>query len=238
MTPSAERAMYELYLASLTTGLRRIFPCCRAGILAVADVAWRSQSLSERAMPAARDVRLDFFRGLALWFIFLDHIPGNIASWLTARNYGFSDATEIFVFISGYSAALVYSDAMRKDGLIQSSARIIRRAWQIYVAHIFSFVIYAATIAYTANTTGNPFYIDGFGLTDFFRHPNSMFPQVLLLRFKPVNMDVLPMYIGVLVAFRPTLWVLVRKPGLALAGSVALWRHQQRQRRRDSASAR
>jgi hypothetical protein len=223
ITPSAERAMYELYLASLTTGLRRIFLCCRAGILAVADVAWHSQSLSERAMPAARDIRLDFFRGLALWFIFLDHIPGNIASWLTVRNYGFSDATEIFVFISGYTAALVYSDAMRKDGLIQSGARIIRRAWQIYVGHIFSFAVYAATIAYTANTTGNPFYIDGFGLTDFFRQPDFMFPQVLLLRFKPVNMDVLPMYIGVLVAFPPTLWVLVRKPGLALAGSVALY---------------
>src|SRR6266566_1928460 len=101
-------------------------------------------------MPAGRDIRLDFFRGVALWFIFLDHIPGNIASWLTVRNCRFSDATEIFVFISGYTAALVYSDAMRKEGLIQSSARIIRRACQIYVAHIFSFAIYAATIAHTA----------------------------------------------------------------------------------------
>ena len=48
-----------------------------------------------------RDIRLDFFRGIALLFIFLDHIPDNNVNWLTIRNFGFSDASEIFVFISG-----------------------------------------------------------------------------------------------------------------------------------------
>ena len=60
-----------------------------------------------------RDLRLDLFRGLALWLIFLDHIPSNIVNWITIRNYGFSDAAEIFVFISGYTAAFVYGRAMR-----------------------------------------------------------------------------------------------------------------------------
>ena len=59
-----------------------------------------------------RDLRLDLFRGLALWLIFLDHIPTNIVAWFTIRNYGFSDATEIFIFISGYTAAFVYGRAM------------------------------------------------------------------------------------------------------------------------------
>ena len=65
-----------------------------------------------------RDLRLDLFRGLALWLIFLDHIPSNAVSWITIRNYGFSDATEIFVFISGYTAAFVYGRAMREHGFI------------------------------------------------------------------------------------------------------------------------
>ena len=52
------------------------------------------------AVASARDIRLDLFRGLALWFIFLDHIPTNIVSWLTVRNYGFSDATEIFELLA------------------------------------------------------------------------------------------------------------------------------------------
>ena len=93
-----------------------------------------------------RDLRLDLFRGLALWLIFLDHIPSNIVSWVTIRNYGFSDATEIFIFISGYTAAFVYGKAMHERGFLIAGARILRRAWQIYVAHIFLFAIYMAEI--------------------------------------------------------------------------------------------
>ncbi|HET7381008.1 MAG TPA: OpgC domain-containing protein, partial [Pseudolabrys sp.] len=74
-----------------------------------------------------RDLRLDLFRGLALWLIFLDHIPSNAVSWITIRNYGFSDATEIFVFISGYTAAFVYGRAMQQHGFIVSSARVLKR---------------------------------------------------------------------------------------------------------------
>src|SRR5204862_7258611 len=89
------------------------------------------------AVGGKRDLRLDLFRGLALWLIFLDHIPSNAVSWLTIRNYGFSDATEIFVFISGYTAAFVYGRTMRDRGVIVSGARMLKRAWQVYVAHIF-----------------------------------------------------------------------------------------------------
>src|SRR6266699_4281795 len=99
-------------------------------------------------VPTGRDLRLDLFRGLALWLIFVDHIPQNIVNWITIRNYGFSDATEIFIFISGYTAAFVYGRTMRERGFVLASARILRRAWQIYVAHIFLFTIFMAEIAY------------------------------------------------------------------------------------------
>src|SRR5215831_6505493 len=59
--------------------------------------------------PTGRDLRLDFFRGIALWLIFLDHIPSNLVAWGTIRNYGFSDATEIFVFLFAiYLAEISY----------------------------------------------------------------------------------------------------------------------------------
>src|SRR5437868_11564477 len=80
------------------------------------------------AVATTRDLRLDLFRGLALWLIFLDHIPSNIVSWFTIRNYGFSDATEIFIFISGYTAAFVYGRAMDDRGFVVASARKIGRA--------------------------------------------------------------------------------------------------------------
>src|SRR6266850_8399535 len=97
-----------------------------------------------------RDLRLDLFRGLALWLIFLDHIPSNAVSWVTIRNFGFSDATEIFIFISGYTAAFVYGRAMRERGIVVATARILKRVWQIYVAHVFLFTIFLAEISYVA----------------------------------------------------------------------------------------
>src|SRR5436305_12662802 len=88
------------------------------------------------AFPATgeRELRLDLFRGLALWLIFIDHLPPNLLTWFTIRNYGFSDATEIFIFISGYTAAFVYGRAMLESGFVVATARILKRVWQIYVA--------------------------------------------------------------------------------------------------------
>src|SRR6266851_9530121 len=112
----------------------------------------RSLGMHAPVVTTGRDLRLDLFRGIALWLIFLDHIPSNMVSWLTIRNYGFSDATEIFVFISGYTAAFVYGREMRERGTVVASARVLKRAWQVYVAHIFLFVIYMAEIAYVASS--------------------------------------------------------------------------------------
>jgi hypothetical protein len=174
-------------------------------------------------VAAERDLRLDLFRGIALWLIFLDHIPGNILNWFTIRNYGFSDATEIFIFISGYTAAFVYGRAMRERGLLIASARILRRAWQIYVAHIFLFTIFMAEIAYVAATFDNPLYAEEMNILDFLKQPDVTIFQALLLKFKPVNMDVLPLYIVLLLLFPPMLWMLLRQPGFALAGSALVY---------------
>ena len=170
-----------------------------------------------------RDLRLDLFRGLALWLIFLDHIPSNAVSWITIRNYGFSDATEIFVFISGYTAAFVYGRAMREHGFVVAAARVLKRAWQIYVAHVFLFAIYLAEIAYVVHSFDNPLYTEEMGVLHFLQNPDVTIVQALLLKFKPVNMDVLPLYIVLLAGFPPMLWALLRSPSLALTLSAVLY---------------
>jgi hypothetical protein len=176
------------------------------------------------APPATeRDLRLDLFRGLALWLIFLDHIPSNVVSWVTIRNYGFSDATEIFVFISGYTAAFVYGRTMQERGFVVASARVLKRAWQIYVAHIFLFAIYMAEIAYVARNFENPLFAEEMNILDFLRQPDITIIQALLLKFKPVNMDVLPLYIMLLLWFPPILWLLLRRADLALGVSFAVY---------------
>ncbi len=176
-----------------------------------------------KAIPTDRDLRLDLFRGIALWFIFLGHIPSNIVAWITIRNYGFSDATEIFIFVSGFTAAFVYGQAMRNYGFVVSSARILKRAWQIYVAHIFLFVIYMGQIAYVARGFQNPLYAEEMNILEFLQQPDVTLVQALLLKFKPVNMDVLPLYIVLMACFPPVLWLLLKRPTIALALSVLLY---------------
>jgi hypothetical protein len=179
------------------------------------------------APPAAsapkRELRLDLFRGMALWLIFIDHLPPNILTWFTIRNYGFSDATEIFIFISGYTAAFVYGRAMLAQGFVVASARILKRVWQIYVAHVFLFTIFLAEISYVATSFENPLYSEEMGILDFLKQPDVTIVQALLLRFRPVNMDVLPLYIVLMFFLPPILWMMQRRPDWTLALSVGLY---------------
>src|SRR3954452_17233446 len=177
------------------------------------------------SLPAIgeRELRLDLFRGLALWLIFIDHLPPNLLTWFTIRNDGFSDATEIFIFISGYTAAFVYGRAMLESGIVVATARILRRVWQIYVAHVFLFTIFLAEISYVATRFENPLYTEEMGIMDFLKQPDITIVQALLLRFRPVNMDVLPLYI-VLMLFLPLiLWLMKWKADVALALSALIY---------------
>ncbi len=177
------------------------------------------------SLPAVgeRELRLDLFRGLALWLIFIDHLPPSLLTWFTIRNYGFSDATEIFIFISGYTAAFVYGRAMLEAGFVVATARILRRVWQIYVAHVFLFTIFLAEISYVATSFENPLYSEEMGIMDFLKQPDVTIVQALLLRFRPVNMDVLPLYI-VLMLFLPLILLLLKwKSDVALGLSVLLY---------------
>jgi hypothetical protein len=170
-----------------------------------------------------RELRLDLFRGLALWLIFIDHLPPSLLTWFTIRNYGFSDATEIFIFISGYTAAFVYGRALLESGFVVATARILRRAWQIYVAHVFLFTIFLAEISYLASSFENPLYTEEMGIMDFLKQPDVTIFQALILRFKPVNMDVLPLYI-VLMLSLPLILVSMRwRPDVTLALSALLY---------------
>jgi hypothetical protein len=175
-------------------------------------------------MPASRrDLRLDFFRGLALFFIFLDHIPSNLVSWVTIRNYGFSDAAEMFVFISGYSAAIAYGGTMRRSGFALAAARILRRCWQLYVAHIFLFVIFIAQISYVAVRFNNPMFAEEMQIVDFLNNPYLTLLQALVLRFRPANLDILPLYIVLLLAFPVILWGLERRPSVVFVVSLLIY---------------
>jgi hypothetical protein len=144
-------------------------------------------------------------------------------NWITTRNYGFSDAADLFVFISGYTASFVYARMMLERGFIVGATRLTKRVWQLYVAHIILFVIYIASISYLALRFGDSEMINEFNVAGLVDNATETLRQGLFLRFKPLNLDVLPLYIVLMGLFPPVLWFMLRKPDLTMALSIALW---------------
>jgi len=174
-------------------------------------------------LAPGRDLRLDFFRGLALWFIYLDHIPDTLVSCLTVRIFSFTDATEIFVFISGYTAVIAYSRMLLKEGWPRAAARIFRRVWQLYVAHILLFVAFIAQIAYVSIARDTPQLIEEMQLLGLGQNPYQAILEAALLKFRPDNLDVLPLYIVLLAAFPFALPALMRWPWAVILVSIGLY---------------
>ncbi|MDW3224748.1 MAG: OpgC domain-containing protein [Paracoccaceae bacterium] len=190
-----------------------------------------SAGTSAQAAPVVRqrDVRLDFFRGIAMFIILFAHTPGNFfTSWIPAR-WGFSDATEIFVFCSGMASAIAFGRAYDTVGWRLGTARVSFRVWQVYWAHIGLFFAVATLLA-AIDMTGayDKVYIGTLNLWKFFADPGPQLVGLLTLTYVPNYFDILPMYMVVLMMM-PLLMALSRIHLGLVAGLVILvWFFAQR----------
>src|ERR1700751_736036 len=166
-----------------------------------------------------RDLRIDACRGIALWWIFLDHIPNNIGSWLTLRNYGFSDAAEVFVFVSGVTCALAYGKTWRCEGWTGVIGRTLRRSWDIYVA----FLLLTLASAILIHLVGGGPSADASNTRILLDQPGATLARAAILQYRPVNTDVLPIFVLLHLLFAALLWLLLRAPNLTLGTSLALY---------------
>jgi hypothetical protein len=173
--------------------------------------------------PNGRDLRLDLLRGIANWAIFLNHMPDNVVNWLTTRHYGFSDGADLFVFISGYTAAFVFGRMMHDRGVLIGATRLWKRVWQLYLAHVMLFVSYAAVVGYFAFRFRLENIIHEYNVARLIEQPIRTLIEALFLQFKPLNLDVLPLYIVLMALYPFVLWIMLRRPGLTMLGSFALY---------------
>ncbi len=174
-----------------------------------------------------REPRLDFFRGIAMFIILLAHTPGNSWTlWIPAR-FGFSDATEIFVFCSGLASALAFGAVFANKGFLLGAARIGFRVWQVYWAHVGIFLFTAAMLfAIDHFGIGNrdiP-YIEGPYVVPFFERTGEALIGLLTLTYVPGLFDILPMYL-VILGMIPLVMGLHRLggPRAVFAGMIAVW---------------
>ena len=169
------------------------------------------------------DQRVDLVRGIAIWFLLLDHIPHNIVNLLTLRNFGFSGAADLFVFVSGYAAAILFGKMTLERGFVITTSQIIKRVGKLYAAHLVMFVIYLNTIGWVAARYGTTDIIEQYHVIGILNDPVRVLMHGLLLLAKPLNLDVLQLLITLLAFFPFALVALLRWPNLTLVGSIALY---------------
>ncbi|MEY9460476.1 OpgC domain-containing protein [Bradyrhizobium ottawaense] len=184
---------------------------------------WEAITVRSVLPKSQRDLRLDLFRGLANWLIFLGHIPESILAWFTTRNYGFSDGADLFVLISGYTATFVFGRIMMERGFAIGATRLLRRVWQLYAAHLLLFLFYLTSVHYLSHKFDDPHLMDQFNVAHLMKFPVETLSQGMALKFKPLNLDVLPLYIVLMAAFPIVLWVVLRWRNVVLIGSIGLY---------------
>jgi hypothetical protein len=180
-------------------------------------------NINSKLVADGHDIRLDLFLGLANWSLFLDHIPHNVVNQITARNYGFSGATDLFIFISGYAAAIAFARITLERGFIVGSTRIVKRLGQLYAAYVVLFVSYIALITYVAAQYAAPDIISEFNIAGLIEQPVNVLGHGLFLQAKPLNLDVLQLYVVLTAGLVPVLWLLTRLPDLTMIGSLVLY---------------
>jgi hypothetical protein len=167
----------------------------------------------------SRDPRIDMLRGFALLTIFIDHVPGNPMTLVTLRNFGFADAAELFVILSGVSSMAAYGRGFERDGARAGLRRVALRCVRLY---LFQVLLLLGTLA-TVDLWRTHFGLQPHGLAPFFEHPFIGLAHGLLLQAQPGSLNILPLYI-VLMATFPLIYAGVRYlPAVAIPVSVLLW---------------
>jgi hypothetical protein len=171
----------------------------------------------------SRDLRIDLFRGVVLWFIFINHIPGNPLRSATLAGLTLADSAEAFVLLAGYAAGLVYGRSADRDGWRTTARAIMGRAWTLYLAHLLTFGALAA-LAFAASLAFDlPDLPASMGLDPLVKMPLRAIGEALMLCYQPVNLDILPLYVVFLSVLALALPLLRRRPSLLLLLSLALY---------------
>jgi hypothetical protein len=177
-----------------------------------------------QAATQKRDPRLDFFRGVAMFIILVSHTPGNWwINWIPGR-FGFSDATEIFVFCSGMASAIAFGKVFQEQGFMMGSARILHRSWQVYWAHIAAFLAVAALLIAVDKALGdNWHYARQLNLQGFFDNVQHTTLGLLTLTYVPNYFDILPMYFAMLLLVPLVMWLRWQHPAAPFVFCAVLW---------------
>lgn len=170
-----------------------------------------------------RNTTIDFWRGLVLLIIFVNHIPGNLIEHITPRNYSFSDSAEAFIFISGLSIALVYGPRLPQGDLFSVVKQCLQRAFKLYRVHLALTAGAIALFSIGYELSEEIGLIEEHGRSTVFGDTAKGVTGIILLGHQLGYFNILPLYIA-LMFWAPVALVLARvHVALALVVSAAVY---------------
>jgi len=139
-----------------------------------------------------RILQVDFFRGFFLILITTNHFLSkqNIIHHFTYEYIGWITAAEGFVFLSGFTAGLVYSRKLVEKGEAFISVAAKKRAWTIYKYHILLFLL--VSLILFSHITMKEYWQPEYEF--LFDKPLSALLLGSVLLYQPIYLDILPMY--------------------------------------------
>lgn len=170
-----------------------------------------------------RSIEVDFFRGIVLIVIVLDHIPGSALSHVMLHAYALCDSAEVFVFLGGYASAAAYMAVHAHRGVNAAKTRFLRRSWEIYRAYLLTAVLTLLSGALLAVLHLNPLAADLSGWAPFASHPMRETLHILMLARQPYLSSVLPMYVIFALCVPAAVPLARRAPVPTLAVSLLIW---------------
>ncbi|GHC76781.1 OpgC family protein [Limoniibacter endophyticus] len=170
-----------------------------------------------------RDTRIDVFRAIALLTIFVNHVPGNAFEFMTHKNFGFSDAAEAFVLISGIAAGLAYGSKFTPGRRLLTSLRAARRAGVLYVTHMMTTMASVALFALAAVIFARPELLKMINIETIIVHTPEALVGLVTLGHQLGYNNILSMYAVVLLLMPAFLFLGQRSIGLMLAVSGTVW---------------
>lgn len=170
-----------------------------------------------------RSIEVDFFRGIVLIVIVLDHIPGGVLQHLMLHAYAFCDSAEVFVCLGGYASAAAYGAVLNKKGEKAAQNRFYKRCWEIYRAYLLTAVLTLLSGAILQLLHLNRPMVELTGWPSFAAAPIKEAFDIAILRRQPYLSSVLPMYVIFAITV-PFVVPLARKlPLTTIALSTIIW---------------
>lgn len=138
---------------------------------------------------------VDFWRGLALVFIFVNHIPGIYYSRFTHASYSISDSADLFVFLAGWGMRLMVGTPERRQSTWYLVLRLGGRTITLYAAQIMITMIALAVLAGSAILLNNPLLLEWHNAAAVFHDPVTTHVGLVLLTHQLGYFDILPLYV-------------------------------------------